>query len=120
MPILFYLHSRVIVLDYLLPVGALPRHVVRAVLAHADPVAVAVDGNFELVVCAFYLEAGAAESQLFAYLRAREFFPPITAQEIYPLSVFLISPIHFLRRRRTPRQSRRKLFEFIRRQRQRR
>lgn len=61
-------------LDYLLPVGALPRHVVRAVLAHTDPVTVAVNGNFELVARAFYLEAGAAESQLFAYLRAREFF----------------------------------------------
>lgn len=62
-------------LDYLLPVGALPRHIVRAVLAHADTVTVAVDGYPEPVIRVFYPEAGTAEPQPFAHLCSREFFP---------------------------------------------
>ena len=108
-------------LDYLLPVGALPRHVVRAVLAHADPVAVAMNGNFELVVRAFYLEAGAAESQLFAHLRAREFFfsdhgaGNISAVRLFDFAYPLFCVAAELRARAGE-----SFFEFIRRQRQRR
>ena len=108
-------------LDYLLPVGALPRHVVRAVLAHADSVTVSVDGNFELVARAFYLEAGAAESQLFAYLRAREFFfPDHGAGNISAVRLFDFAYPFFCVAAELCARAGESLFEFIRRQRQRR
>ena len=71
---LFYLRSRVVLFDYLLPIRSLTRHIVGAVLAHADPVPVAANGYFKFTVRAFYLKARTAQPQYFAHLCAREFF----------------------------------------------